>query len=346
MSPKVIWIEPESVDEAQRLTDIKTTETNQWQTYLNKLARLEIEKWLRERIPDVKISHNNWDVAFDNISYLSASEFILCLITVDNLINDFVTVTKKIITSVEMNAHFYVLLEILEEEQQLNIHGFLRYDELFKYCQNKNVTSLPDGFYQLPLSLFDRELNNLLLYTRFLEPSAIFLKATSNSANALAPVKTKIDQVLINLSKWCYGIVEEAWQSTDLILNQVSGDSTWGYVRSQSRNNQISQAKLFDLGLLLQNKSLALIINLKDEENREKSVLVQVIPNPEKQQILPHGLKLKVILYPNTPESVSQEAVARESDQVIQLEFSETPGQQFQVEVSYQDAMITEYFVL
>ncbi|NJS16884.1 MAG: hypothetical protein HC787_08590 [Nostocaceae cyanobacterium CSU_2_110] len=31
---------------------------------------------------------------------------------------------NKLITSAEIAAHFYVLLEVLEEEEKLNIYGF------------------------------------------------------------------------------------------------------------------------------------------------------------------------------------------------------------------------------
>jgi len=53
-----------------------------------------------------------------------------------------------------------------------------------------------------------------------------------------------------------------------------------------------------------------------------------------------------VTLNPNTIEPESQEAIAGEIDKGIQIEFSEASGKQFQVELSYQNVVVNEEFVL
>ncbi len=351
LSTKVVWLETEDFEQACVISETnfnKTEEISQWQIYLNALAQIGFQRYLKERNPNITINQDNPSKAFDNICYLIINGFSFCLIILDNLVEQFVSIPTQLITSSQKTAQFYVLLEVLEEEQQLNIHGFLRYDELFKYSQKPDLKSLSEDSYQVPLSLFDTELNNLLLYARFLSPSAIKLPVavTSNTVTeALTEVKNKVDKVLVDLSKWWTGIFEEGWQSTEFIWNAIPNNLAWGYVRSRNESNSflISRTKLFDLGLLLQNKPFALTVNLKPE-NEEQGVLVQILPHQE--QYLPSGLKLKVTLNTNTPESISQEVVARKADNAIQLEFSEAAGKQFQVEVSYQDAVITEAFVL
>ena len=83
-----------------------------------------------------------------------------------------------------------------------------------------------------------------------------------------------------------------------------------------------------------------------DEELKdEKDVLVQVCPE-EVQQYLPQSLKLKVTLNPDTENSDTEEVIARRSDNFIQLEFNESPGKQFKVEISYEELAIVEQFVL
>ena len=83
---------------------------------------------------------------------------------------------------------------------------------------------------------------------------------------------------------------------------------------------------------------------MKTEENQEIGVLAQI--HPQNQHCLPQGLKLKVTLNHNTDKAESEEAIARECDQIIQLAFSETAGKQFKVEAIYQDTVVTEEFVL
>lgn len=105
----------------------------------------------------------------------------------------------------------------------------------------------------------------------------------------------------------------------------------------------MTQTKLYDSGILLENKAIALVVSVK-EENEQKGVLVQIVSHQE--QCLPPGLKLKVTLNPNTTSPESQEAIANTDDEIIQLEFSEAPGKQFEVEVSYCNTIVRERFIL
>ena len=354
LSPKIVWLEPETLDEARFMSSQTRSEANQWLTYLKTLALHGFEKWLRERRPGTIINKETRDSTFENICFLCIGEYRLCLIVIDNLADNFVSIPAQLITSNHNAAHFYVLIEVLEEEEQLNIHGFLRYDLLSKYFQLENISVQPDGNYQLNLSLFDTELNNLLQYISFLEPSAIKLPVVKDKKNHLIEkisenineTKTKLSRTLINLYKWCDGVIEEGWNSTKSVWDTIPNNLAWGSVRSRKelKNFPISQTKLFDFGILLQNKCLALTVNLKDEENQEKGVLVQVLPYEEK--LLPPDLKLKVTLNPDTSEQVSQEVRTREADNAIQLQFSEKTGNQFQVEVSYQGAVLVEEFII
>lgn len=356
LSPEVIYLETEHFESAKEISNQKLNEAQQWKIYLNALALLGFEQWLRERVPDIKINRDNCSIfppdstnANNDVCYLRLGEFHLCLITVDNLIDDFVTVPEEAINSPK-SAHFYILLEVLEESEQLSIHGFLRYDQLVKYCQSINL-SVNDNCYQLPLSWFDPEVKNLLLYSRFLSPTAILplvVEVNNTEIQNLTPA-TSIATTLVNLTNWWREVFEEGWQSTKNIWNQVDSNYAWGYVRSQSLADCSSGAKKLDFGLLLNGQTVALVVNLKRWENNEFDVLVQVTPCYEShrnEEYLPSGLKLKVTLNPNTSESESQEVTARKADNVIQLEFSEAPGNQFQVVVSFKNAVITEEFLL
>ncbi len=165
----------------------------------------------------------------------------------------------------------------------------------------------------------------------------------------LRSVTSITTKALVNLTNWWREVFEEGWLSTKNSGKTVDSRYSWGYVRSQPLANHSSGAKKLDFGLLLNGQTIALLINLKLLENNEFDVLVQVTPCYEEhgnEEYLPFGLKLKVTLNPNTSESESQEVTARKTDNVIQLEFSEAPGKQFQVEVSFKNAVITENFLL
>lgn len=199
--PRVVWLETEDFEQARVISKTnfsKAKEISQWQIYLNTLALRGFQRYLKERNPTITISQDSQNQAFDNISYLIIDGFTFCLIILDDLAYELMPILTKLITSPQKAAHYYVWLEILEEEEQLNIHGFLRHDELSKLFQNfqgRDLESLSSDSYQLPLSLFDTELNNLLLYTRFLSLSAI----------KLIPVMTP-RTVLVNLRESWNGI--------------------------------------------------------------------------------------------------------------------------------------------
>lgn len=332
--PRVVWLEAEDFEEAREKSEKCFNEIkgiNQWQIYLNTLAQLGFQRYLKQRNPKLTINQDNRNQVFDNICYLTIDKFSFCLIILDDLADEDVPIPTNLITSSQKAAHFYVLLEICEEQEQLNIHGFFRHDQLSKHLQQE-LEYLSLDSYELSLPLFDKELNNLLLYTRFLSPSAI-IKPESPKQN-----------VLVNIRGWLKGVFEETWQATELIFNGSLNNFAWGNVRSSQELNAfpLSRTKLVDFGILLQDQPIALIVSVK-EENEEIGVIVKI--KPLQEEFLPSDLKLKVTLNPNT-ESESQEAFAKTFDEVIQIEFSSAPGKQFQVEVSYQDTIITEAFVL
>lgn len=348
LSSKAVWLELEDFDEARIISEksFRLSNSSQWKIYLNSLALLGFTKYVKERIQNIQIKPEQNTNTNDDVCYLSIGKFRVCLIIVENLIDDFIYITAKLVTSVKRIAHFYVLLEISEEEEQLFIHGFLRYDELFKYSQSADMKNHSDESYELPVSLFDTELNNLLLYTRFLSPSAIKLPVAIANHNTLTQTKTIVNKALVNLSKWWDGVFEEDWQTTESILSNIPNKLTWGYVRNKNSSNRfsISRTKFVDFGILLQNQTLALVVHLQKEKNTEQNVLVQILPT--EAEYLPSALQLKVTLNPNTPESISEEVTAQKADNAIQLEFSEKPGLQFKVELSFQDAVIVEEFIL
>ncbi len=142
----------------------------------------------------------------------------------------------------------------------------------------------------------------------------------------------------VNLEGWFAGIFDEFWLPIEELLSprKLAFKSS----SEQGREDKIERAKKIDLGLLVNGQQVALVVRVWTEENQEKGVLVQVVPLL-KIESLPPGLKLTVTL-----ESDEAEVIAREADNLIQLEFSELPGKQFTVQVSLDNESVTEKFVV
>lgn len=126
MSSKIICLEPEHFEVAKEVSDqyLDLGETCQWKNYLNALALFCFEQWLRERVLNIKIHRHDCRIEIsdsthvvDVVCYLSLGEFKFCLIPVDNLIDGFVTLPEEVVNSPKLAAHFYVVIEVLEEEK-------------------------------------------------------------------------------------------------------------------------------------------------------------------------------------------------------------------------------------
>ena len=182
LHPEVIWLEPEHFEQASQLSKRVTDEANQWQSYLNVLALLGFVQWLGERVSDLSINWHNSSVLqpqyanfIEAVCNLKVSEFNLCLITTDNSFDELVSIPRAAIDLPEFVAHFYIIVEVQEEQEQAIVRGILRYDQLNQYRQSAHLQVKPDWSYQLPLSLFDAEPNHLLFNLRFLKPKSIAL---------------------------------------------------------------------------------------------------------------------------------------------------------------------------
>ncbi len=152
-----------------------------------------------------------------------------------------------------------------------------------------------------------------------------------------SPPKT---ESLVNLDNWVRGIFDELWLPLEALL--IPKRLAFKGFKAPSREEKIERAKKIDLGLLVNCQEVALVVSFWAETEEEKGVLIQILPIGESKNLrLPPGLKLKVIL-----ESDEAEVIAREADDLIQLEFSEYPGKEFTVQVSFDNESVTEKFVV
>ena len=111
---------------------------------------------------------------------LKVGKFKVCLVAIGTATDEVVALPRAVIDLPEFTAHFYVVVEIIEELEQATIHSFLRYDQLLKRQRSVNLIPEPDWTYNLPLAWFETNVDDLLLYLRCLEPHAIPLPKTSS----------------------------------------------------------------------------------------------------------------------------------------------------------------------
>ena len=356
LPPEIIWLEPEHFDRAIEIIDSVKSEAHKWQTYLNALALLGFEEWLSERISEKAVNRDT--NLIESVCYLKVGEFKLCLIATEHLLDEVVNVPQYAIEQQGLAAHFYVVLEVLEEQEQVIVRSVGRYDQLVNYLRKSNLQLLRDSFYQLPLSLFDAEPNDLLVYCRLLEPAAIPLPfASTNSqvaiegitASALVEVRDMLESNLVlprylketrtKLSQWLQGNFDSSWLGLDALISPEAN------LALSTRNAQLGmkRGKLIDLGMQLGNQTVALLVAIAEEPQEKLAISIQLHPTGG-ERYLPPLLKLTLL---SKVGKTLQEVTSRVQDNYIQLKpFKGEPGKHFSIEVSIGNVSLREDFEL
>lgn len=204
---EAIALEPNQIDQAVQLSHPIRREAQQWQTYLNALALFGFEQWLSERAAELPINREHCSVlqpqyanVMEVVCNLRVGEFNLCLVAIGSLSDQTIDLPRAVVDLPEFTAHFYVVLEILEEQEQAKVWGFLRHDQLISLRQSVNLPAERDWTYALPAAWFDYNPDHLLLHLRCLEPAAIPLpQAPTNRLATLAAMQAELMALLPRL---------------------------------------------------------------------------------------------------------------------------------------------------
>ena len=215
LQPECIVLEPEHFDQATQLSDDVLGEICQWQTYLNALALLGFRQWLREQDAHLSVNQENCSIfqpqyanAIEAVCNLTVGDFKLCLIATENWLDEVVTIPRSVVDLPDFTAHFYVVIEVQEEQGQVIIRGYGRYDQLTNYRQPSHLFANDSWHYLIPLSFFDTEPNHLLFHINLLDSSAIPLPTAIANPSPSPLTQTEIETVLSHL----HSTEQSLWQ--------------------------------------------------------------------------------------------------------------------------------------
>ncbi|HBB36137.1 MAG TPA: hypothetical protein DDZ80_17615 [Cyanobacteria bacterium UBA8803] len=204
---EAIDLSPVAIDEAVRLIADMPNEQRQWQTYLNALALFGFEQWLAERDAQIAIDRQHcslFDPQMNNVieavCHLKVNQFKLCLITTGSLADEEVTLPRAVVDLPEFAHHFYVLVEVQEEQEIAVVRGFLSYNQLMERQARANIQADDDWTYQFPSAWFEQTPDRLLLNLRCLDNSAIPLPAVPNHRlTQLSRMRSQLETLLPQL---------------------------------------------------------------------------------------------------------------------------------------------------
>jgi hypothetical protein len=354
LQPEVVNLEPDHFDRARKVSGIASNEPHQWQVYLNSLTCSGFTQWLNLFLeqPLLGDSHepqlNRSPIG--TASFCQVSGFRFCLLTTEHILHEAVSIPQTALDDLSLAPHFYVAIEVLEEQEQIILRGFLRHDTLIQYLAQAQYQTSSDGFYLLPLASFDAEVNHLLLECSYLDLNTIKQSDLSSqtasipsSISSRVVSKTKssspLQDVRTSLSQWLEGLFEKEWCAIDDFLHPEYSLA----LSTRSYNAGAQRGRLINLGVHLKEETVALLVNIAPEPEDRMMVLVQLHPAAD-QRFLSPNFKLTLL---SKAGKVLQEVAARSHDNYIQLKpFTGETGKYFSLAISCGDASHQEDFVL
>jgi Protein of unknown function (DUF1822) len=235
-----IFLYDESIQQALQISNTILNPSQKWQTYLNALALFGFEQWIRDRDLDLIIDRKQCSLLkpqyanfLEGVCNLKVGDFKLCLVAMGTMFDEAISFPRIICDRPEYVAHFYVFLSVDEEQERVNIEGFLSYSQLVE-CQ---LQARSDWTYQIPLTWFDSNLENLLLYLRCLEPTAINLPSLeSDNTLSLRQLQSELTPLIPQLQSPHRPLWEIlTWEQGALILTTPELVNWLYKIRMESR---------------------------------------------------------------------------------------------------------------
>ena len=295
LPPEAISLSQSQIDRAVELSDKIKDESKQWQTYLNALSLSAFETWLESRSNSFNINRDECTVlqpalanVIPTVANLKVGDFKICLITTGSFIDEQVDISRIVVDLPEYIPHFYVFVEVIEEEEKAVIQGFISYKEFLVKQQNANLTLDSNWNYEIPLTWFCNEPDRLLLYLRCLEPSAIPLPTIpTNRAENLELVKNELIRILTELK------TQELWetltweQATAVLTNPQLIDWIYNLQTQEETSSAISTQKhLSDIFKLITQPAINVGRWLWDELDTLAEQTWNLLPNIAPQPVM------------------------------------------------------------
>lgn len=155
----------------------------------------------------------------------------------------------------------------------------------------------------------------------------------------LKQIKTEV-----KLSQWLNNLFADGWQSLEALISTSQQNLALSFRNnSYLSDNSVKAAKLIDLELQLGNQTVVLLVAIAKAIEEKMGVLVQVHPISVETYLPPY---LKLMLLSETG-AVLQEVRSRTQDCYIQMKrFRVESGEKFSIQVTLEQAEVTENFVV
>jgi hypothetical protein len=172
----------------------------QWSTFLIAMALRGLQQWLAEGafFPSLSFDANHPPGQGLNCR---VGGFRLCLLAQGGGSDELVPIPEATLDDEDNFAHLYILAEVHEEYDRVDILGGLRRDRLLAYKQQTHMPLNSDHNYMVPLSCFDTPPEDVLLYLNCLNPDMLAASDELSTAGKSQILKLGTG-VAVNAGRW------------------------------------------------------------------------------------------------------------------------------------------------
>lgn len=180
-----------------------------------------------------------------------------------------------------------------------------------------------------------------------IQPMETLLDCIPSNVVEQSPVSANV-----KLSQWFQNVFEAGWQTVETLFSGTAANPIFSFRSADFLSERglydpalsISCAKKIDLGIRLVGHPIALIVTIAPQVDEKTYIRLWLCPSGN-QNYLPPGLQM--IVCDKTGASYpGLTAQARSADNWMQLQFKGQSGEHFSVKLVFNDASITEYFVI
>ncbi|MEM9568243.1 MAG: DUF1822 family protein, partial [Cyanobacteria bacterium P01_E01_bin.34] len=223
-----VQMQEAAVQQAGRLSQSVVWPARQWSVYLQGLAVWGFEDWLRlhSSLSVVRDRCSTFQPALANIlsaaCNLSVGQFQLCVIPVGALGDDRIEIPRAAIELPQFSAHFFVLVEVLEDCRYVQILGVAPRQHLIHLCQQTEGVTSDRGEeswnYFCPTTWFKYSKDDLLLWLKVAEASQIELPPAV-SLPVTVPLRARMQQAQSDLAARPIWQVLNWFEAKPLLVN-------------------------------------------------------------------------------------------------------------------------------
>ncbi len=213
-------------------------ESIRWQCYLALLALEGFTAWLADQTIAIPLNRDRarfiQPTCFDApaaITDVGLNQLQVCLIAVGADAEEIECPTSVIDDPAQI-AHLYIAIAVDDEQGQVEVQCFVRYDQLMQYHQRSSLRPTEDDTYLFPRAIFDADLHHLLLFAIGLQPTAIARPTVPRTHRPA--IQQMLLQPAINTANWARQQISNLSAEVQQLTNDII--LTWAAPELQTAN--------------------------------------------------------------------------------------------------------------